>query len=185
MAYSSADDAFKIREPKKGDQSLQAFLNSDTEVTHVTSSVGLPVAVISGGPSGYALEATQLSVLAAVDTLESLVDGLETLIASTNTKLDTIAARVLHGPPGPGGDLAVTAAGTAEQLPSTACTGCLAKVHVAVPGDFVYIGDATVDSSVIPWADGTVLVLDCTNLNQIWVDADSNNDGIYYQALGA
>lgn len=80
MAYSSADDAFKIREPKKGDQVLQAFLNSDTEVTHVTSAVGLPVAVVSGGPSGYTLEATQLSVLAAVDGLESAVDGLEALL---------------------------------------------------------------------------------------------------------
>lgn len=72
MAYSAADDAFTVREAKKGDQALQAYLNADGEVTHVSAATPLPGTTVLTGD----LPDTAGDDIVAIHTLLTTLAGI-------------------------------------------------------------------------------------------------------------
>ena len=78
------------------------------------------------------------------------------------------------------GQLTVDAAGAAEQLPSQACK---AVTIAALPGNAgdIYLGASDVDDTngrVLEPGDAVDVAID--NLNRLYIDADTTDDGISY-----
>ena len=86
---------------------------------------------------------------------------------------------------GHGGGQTVSVPGTAVALTasSTPCQAVLVKVNVAGDGDFVYIGDSSVDDTDVGLPDATILVIPCTNANAVYIDADTASDGVDWQPI--
>jgi len=77
------------------------------------------------------------------------------------------------------GDLDVTAAGTAENFPDEPCREAIITAKLANTG-YIYIGDEVVsDTSFgVYLAAGDSIAIKVANLNQIYIDADNDGEGV-------
>lgn len=157
MAYSSSLDDFKPRDPKKGDSVLMAFLDADGQVKYVTAANPLP-----STPGVGATEATQLSVLAAVDTLEALLAPL--VLAGQGTK-------------------SVAAAATPEAI-SGSSVPCRAVMLTNASASTIAYGTSTSVSvtglvgAQIP--AGKSHLVSVSNLNLLFVDVTTDGDDVSF-----
>jgi hypothetical protein len=82
------------------------------------------------------------------------------------------------------GQKTVASAGTAEVLGSSTTTTSIAIKALHGNGGMVYVGDSGVDSSngfVLDAGDGIVMEVD--NLADIYIDVDTNGEGVSYLAI--
>lgn len=164
--------------------------------------------VYTSGSAEVVLRGTETAPAAGGGATDASVDGLETLVSSTNTKLDTVISQTadldantdqlegyvdgleaLLAPLVPGGNLVDTTgtAGTPEQINagnSQACRGVMLSnwSSSAIAAGFSNAVDVTLKTGVQIGA-GKSMFFPCTNTNQIWVDVTTNGDaygGVYY-----
>ena len=141
---------------------LIGYVDNATDFTRlVTDAQPLPVTVASGGPSGYALEATQLLVEANTSPSAGPLAGAAVVVTTAGTRVQL----------------------TASDVPCKAVLICAKKAAGANTGN-VYIGNSGVSSSnAIPWAPGSIIEWEVDNVNKLWVDAATNGDAIVYQPI--
>lgn len=134
---------------------------------------GLPALIAN---AIVATAASCAGIVAALSTLQTFVDGLETLITATNTSLGPATATY-------GGRKLVAAAGTREVLgTSQAFTKGLWVRALTTNLGLAYVGDSTVSGSAggTDLSPGEAVWCDAANRNMIYVDVAVSGEGVKY-----
>ena len=105
--------------------------------------------------------------------LDVAIDNEPVAVSESGAELTTVAT----------GRVTVTAAGTAEQLPTVTVDGELTITALSGNAGTVYVGDSTVDAtSGDPLQPGQSITVSINNADGLYVDADNGGDTISYLA---
>ena len=131
---------------------------------------------------GSSIAIDDFNDLAQETTLDTRLNSLESkmdkLLDSQDAD-DNLSVQQAGSPNFTHGDLDVTAAGTAENFPNEPCREATITAKLANTG-YIYIGDEVVsDTSFgVYLAAGDSLAIKVANLNQIYIDADNDGEGV-------
>lgn len=130
-------------------------------------------------PSGAATAARQDTMITALQLIDDLRAALGT-VATDDLRVRLLLANISPFTTVVNGRQAVATAGTRVQLPSAACVAATVK---ALPTNTnnIYLGDAGVSSAnghVLDAGDAVNVAID--DLNRLWIDADTNGEGVSY-----